>query len=275
MRHAIMVIGHGNPSVLQETISILDDSEIDFYVLWDEKYSLPNLTAEHSKIIFTPRIKIFWGTDSQVIAEKMLFDFVNNQDVDYDYVHLISSADIPLMDREYFKNFFKDDVYISYIDDFPSKIKTRIQFYYPFRNISPANPIVRYSLFKPVEAINKILKINRAKNVDIEKGSNWFSVKRKVLEEICNYPNFSIFLHSFCADEIYVQTVLKAHKDSKKGQDLHVACARYIDWNRGTPYLFKQEDMAELRSKVNTQYAFARKIQDSEIPRILFAKNKS
>lgn len=38
MKHAIMVIGYGeNAGVLQETINVLDDSDIDFYIHWDKR----------------------------------------------------------------------------------------------------------------------------------------------------------------------------------------------------------------------------------------------
>ena len=55
MKHAIMVMGFGdNPSVLQETINILDDNDIDFIIHWDKKSKLPKLNAKKSKLIFFP-----------------------------------------------------------------------------------------------------------------------------------------------------------------------------------------------------------------------------
>lgn len=42
MKHAIMVVGFGNDtSILQKTINILDDTDIDFFIHWDAKYSTP------------------------------------------------------------------------------------------------------------------------------------------------------------------------------------------------------------------------------------------
>lgn len=47
MKHAIMVIGYGQEaSVLQKTIEILDDSDIDFYIHWDKRWPLPKLTRD-------------------------------------------------------------------------------------------------------------------------------------------------------------------------------------------------------------------------------------
>ena len=53
MRHAILVEGHGNNAeVLQETIRILDDAEIDFWLHWDKRFKKPTLTSYKSKLHF-------------------------------------------------------------------------------------------------------------------------------------------------------------------------------------------------------------------------------
>lgn len=41
--------------------------------------------------------------------------------------------------------------------------------------------------------------------------------------------------------------------------------ARYIDWKRGTPYVFTKKDIPELKEKVNTKFAFARKVEDPSL----------
>ena len=39
----------------------------------------------------------------------------------------------------------------------------------------------------------------------------------------------------------------------------------YIDWHRGGPYVFTEEDIPELKQLVNTDYAFARKVKEPSI----------
>ena len=46
--------------------------------------------------------------------------------------------------------------------------------------------------------------------------------------------------------------------------------ARYIDWKRGTPYIFSAKDIEELKKVKNTKYAFARKVTDSNIIKNVF-----
>lgn len=136
IKHAILVEGHGdNTDVLQKTIEILDDYDIDFIIHWDKKYRRPVLKSKKSEIIFVRPIEVYWGSFRQVVVEKKLFmeAYVRK----YDYVHLISSVDIPLMDVEYFKSFFKKEVYIGFSND--KDIEGRVKYYYFFLNLIKGN----------------------------------------------------------------------------------------------------------------------------------------
>lgn len=71
IKHVILVEGHGdNADVLQKTIEILDDYDIDFIVHWDKKYRRPVLKSKKSEIIFVKPIEVYWGSFSQVVVEK-------------------------------------------------------------------------------------------------------------------------------------------------------------------------------------------------------------
>ena len=68
-----------------------------------------------------------------------------------------------------------------------------------------------------------------------------------------------------------VQTILgRFEAQVPKNNNDNYQAARYIDWNRGTPYVFTSKDIKELKSKVNTKYAFARKVYDSSIVSFIF-----
>ena len=81
----------------------------------------------------------------------------------------------------------------------------------------------------------------------------------------------SIFMHGYCADELLVQTILgKFESQEPKSDNDNYQATRYIDWNRGTPYVFTSKDVDELRKKVNTKFAFARKVYDPSIVDAIF-----
>ncbi|MCC7667106.1 MAG: beta-1,6-N-acetylglucosaminyltransferase [Liquorilactobacillus satsumensis] len=198
MRHAILVIGHGDSSVLQETIKVLDDKDIDFYIHWDKKFPKPALKATNSNLIFIDRMKVYWGTDSQVIVEKKLIAAVVNSKNNYDYVHLISSTDIPLMDKNYFKRYFSKDAYVGFADKIDFSIRKRMMWFYPIRQVNIRGRLKYKIIIKPIEAINLVFCINRLrKHSEIEKGTNWFSIRYGLAVEVYNYRKFNRFLNTF------------------------------------------------------------------------------
>lgn len=282
MKHAIMVMGFGNDaSVLQETINVLDDENIDFVIHWDKRFELPNLTSNKSDIIFIPRIKVNWATDLQTKAEISLFRYVFNSNVKYDYCHLISANDIPLMDVDYFKNFFESGShYLGFVDYLEDRFEKRMKYYYPIRHLNIKRK--KYLYLKFVEFLNKLFKVNRIKDKNIEKGCNWFSMDTKYLKPLVSEDKFSMFKRTFASDEFYAQTLLSNLKpenlsekynylsDSERMNRSSDMALRYIDWHRGCPYVFGINDLEELKSKKNTKFAFVRKVYDSELCNEIF-----
>lgn len=282
MKHAIMVMGFGDDaSVLQETINVLDDEDIDFIIHWDKRFNLPELHSNKSNIIFIPRIRVNWATDLQTRAEILLFKYVYNSDTHYDYCHLISANDIPLMDANYFKDFFKaGSHYLGFVDYLEKDFIERMKYYYPIRHLDVKWKKGKY--LNIVRHINKLFKVNRLKNKHIEKGCNWFSMDVKYLKKLTNLDNFNMFKHTFASDEFYVQTILYYLKpdnytkkynylsDTERMNRSSRMALRYIDWHRGDPYVFSGDDVSELKRKKNTKYAFVRKVYDHNVCKQLF-----
>lgn len=267
-----MVLGSGNDAeILQKLINHFDDSEIDFFIHWDQKYRLPNLKSQKSQIKFVPRIKVYWGTSTLVYAEKRLLECVYNSHKEYNYVHLISSTDIPLMTRQYFKKFFNKELYLGFVPVNKKDIQ-RLSFYYPIDHLNIRNSGFFIGIIK---VLNIIFHINRLKDKNIVpmKGSQWFSIQGKFLPIILKYNNMDIFKHSFLSDETYLQTILSNYRPSQLIDDNEMA-ARYIDWNRGTPYTFTEKDIPELKQVINTKFAFARKVRDASLIDKLFISDK-
>lgn len=274
MKHAIMVIGSGSDSVvLQKTINHFDDDEIDFFIHWDQDDKAPVLHSKYSKIVFIKRRKVNWGGSSLVYTERDLMSNVFHFNREYDYVHLISSSDIPLMTKEYFKDYFKDDLYLGFVPkDIVLRDIKRLEYYWPTDYINGKEKFGKIIL-KVSEILNKVLRINRLSNrsIKIGKGCEWFSIKYKFLNEILKYNHMDIFKYTYAADEMYLQTVLNNYKIiSHKGINDCQMAARYIDWNRGRPYVFGLSDVPELRKLVNTNYAFARKVYDANVMKKIF-----
>lgn len=272
MKHAVCIMGYGNSDIAQETITFLDDPDIDFYVHWDSKYELPSFYSKFSKIKYLKdRVDVKWGQFTEILAEVNLMKAVKDSNKNYDYVHLISSNDIPLMDKSYFKNFFNREVYIGFQYPLPKNVVKRVSYYYPISFIDVKKHLW---IIKLIKVLNYIFRVNRLKkkNINIKKGPNWFSMRYRYIDKVLS-SNLNIFKHGYLVDEVFMQTIF-CDLDPKSEVDDNLQAARYIIWHgvkNPHPAIIKQTDVDRLKELVNTKYAFARKVTDPSILKSIFS----
>jgi hypothetical protein len=103
------------------------------------------------------------------------------------------------------------------------------------------------------------------------KGSNWVSVTNSFVEYLIENKNelLELFKYAKSPDEYYKQTLaynstFNQNVFSKK--DDSDSCLREIDWKRGCPYVWKNNDFDFL---IKSEKLFARKFSDSEIDIVL------
>lgn len=105
-----------------------------------------------------------------MLAEKKLFQSVIDEG-GYDYVHLISSVDMPLMTKDYFLDYFDKDVYLGF-SNVNKSICHRISWYYPFGKINPRTKVGKIYIY-----IGD-LKFNISANCRMRLASHWQNKKR-------------------------------------------------------------------------------------------------
>ena len=271
MIHAILVEGSGKEStVLQSTINVLDDPEIDFFIHWDAKFTQPNnLRAKYSKIYFIKPIKVYWGEDSQIKATILLIKRAMQESRKYDYLHLISSEDIPLMTSNYFKKFFTHQLYIGF--DESKDYSWRIRYYYPHWLIRFVAKTRAWWLITLWKNLQKKLKITRNKDIIVLKGCNWWSIRREIAYKILDF-DIDRFNNSFCGDEIFMQTILNQRFD--RGNIKFISdskqAARVTFWDSPKKGYFDLTDVEKLTSMINTNFAFLRKVNDKRLTEKIF-----
>ena len=89
-----------------------------------------------------------------------------------------------------------------------------------------------------------------------------------------------MFHNSICCDEIFLQTIVinsvfvdRIYQYTGT-ENTEEAAMRLVDWERGGPYVFKNEDYSEL---LNSNMIFARKFDcqtDNNIVNKLYAKER-
>lgn len=96
---------------MKKYMEILDDERFDFYIHVDKKSAddghwLTDI-CKKSKVFFTDRIPVYWGHHSQTQTEMILLKAAVKANIPYDYYHLISSVDMPLMTPGEIDDFFE------------------------------------------------------------------------------------------------------------------------------------------------------------------------
>lgn len=283
LRHAYLILIHEDSLVLKRLIQLLDDENNDFYIHVDrhgalvDKEKLQGL-AKKSNIFFYRKYKVYWGTNSITNAELYLLrQAVKRQ---YDYYHVLSGADLPIKSKQQINQFFEENNGKEFIHfgtrQYQEDIQQRYNVYHFFskqlgrkRDQKLWVDLETYSL-----AIQRRLHIDRTKkhSFTFYGGANWCSITSKLAAyAVKNYPKYKrAFWATQISDEAIWQTIVM---DSPFWENLYIAgfennydaCLRYIDWNRGTPYVFRNEDFDELMA---SDCMFARKFDakiDQEI----------
>lgn len=290
MKHAYLIMAHNNFETLKKIIQCYDDEKNDIFIHINKssKEWSPSLiegSVEKAKLHFVNRVKVGYLNYSQLDAIKSLFNEASKEF--HDYYHLLSGSDLPLKTQKEINDFFEKNKGKEFVGFESWYDKTRVhQKNYFLKYSRDPNKYVAYVAKKTRKYLINIQKflgydVMRNYGLEIKKGYDWFSITHNAVKYLLKKePEFrKYFYRSFCPTEHFVQTLLyNSHfrnniyslTDENKGSQ------RFIDWNRGKPYVFKKEDENLL---LKSPYMFGRKFSsdiDSEIINVIcnYVKNK-
>lgn len=275
MKHAYLIIAHNELELLKNLISILDDERNDIYIHFDAKLNkLPELSVSKSKLyILEKRINVCWADFSVVEAELALLRtaYSNHH---YAYYHLLSGVDLPLKSQNYIHTFFDKNAGQEFIDiclyDVSSEMERKMMRWHlfpkDFKNVGKFAFITRLMRATLIR-IQESLGIKRNKHIDFRKGSQWVSLTSDFTEYLLSRENIirKIYSHTFCPDEVFIQTECWNSEFRHKLHDYspnYRGHMRLIDWRRGNPYVWRDEDYDEL---MDSDRIFARKFSSEHI----------
>lgn len=280
-KHAYLIIAHNNFNQLKTLIKCLDYKDNDIYIHIDAKAVFDvnsfDKVATKSKVVFTPRTNVVWGGYSVVESELILLKTAVKT-AQYEYLHLLSGMDMPLKTQENIHAFFdkhpgEDFISLKELNEDNFEFHKRVRFYYTFNSMFIKGSKVGNALRKVSDFVQRILNVNRNKNVNISYGlgSQWFSITGKFAEYVVSQEQNveRIFKYGFCVDELAIQTVwlnwdapnkkrYKAQESPYFAEDL-MEILRAIDWHRGLPYTWREEDYEFL---IGLPSLFARKFDE-------------
>ena len=272
MKFAYLILAHSSFELLRELVSALDSPDNDIYIHIDLKAGdidkTPFIEAvEHSKICFIKnRVNVKWAHISVVEATfNLLTEAVKGH---YNYLHLLSGTDFPIKSQSYIQNFFKENQGKEFVGF--SKVLTRndLERRTVWRQLhgrpegKPKNLLRLNNLFVMIQRYLHLHCISPLDNLRM--GSEWFSITQPLAEELVSKQSRILkrMKHVYVPDEMFLQTYLNENNYMDRVYNLDdefVSCCRYIDWNRGWPYVWQDGDFEEL---VNSPYLWARKFSE-------------
>ena len=287
MRHAWLILTHGNFAILEKQLRFLDSENADFFIHVDAKADFDeerfSAVTERSRVTFVPRRRISWGHFA--IAEAELELLRAAAPGRYDYYHLLSGVDVPVKPRAYIEEYFTRAPGTNYVNFLAPEISRadlyRVMFYYPMQRYNIRKPAVRRALRNFSAAVQLGFGVDRTRRLPdgfaFQKGAQWFSITHALAAYLLEKEDEirGIFSDTYCPDEMFVQTEIinSPFRDTLPENAFcndYASCLRYVDWKRGNPYTFTDADLAELLSTPETAL-FARKFDYRSAPAVVDA----
>lgn len=284
MKHAYLIIAHEDYAVLKLLLTMLDDSRNDIYLHIDKNadelfQQVKDFKTKHANFyLLQNRINVYWGDISQIKVEYLLFETAYNN-YPYAYYHLLSGVDLPLKNQDYIHTFFQKNSGKEFVGFWNDKhhvrdMNRKVSRYYFFMHYYKNK---KHVLHKPTSLyrntallVQKIIRYKRKHNFKFKKGGNWVSITHDFCGYLLQTKNKVLkrFRFTLCPDEIFLQTILwnsPFRKNIYNVDNAQIGCMRLIDWQRGKPYVWQDEDFDEL---ISSDALFARKFS-SQYPSVI------
>jgi hypothetical protein len=289
MRIAYLILSHKNPEQLRELINQLNDPNVNFFIHIDSKSPISEFHAKttgcNAHITFSnKRFNGQWGDIGLVLATLELINEAKNC-YDFDYYLLLSGMDYPIKSNEEIFRFFETNMGKSFIQ-YTSLPTEKLNYGgmdriygYSYTLLKKRQTYVPYSL-KPKfnlkgHILNALLSIyslpqKSRKNYKHAKtfyyGSQWWMLHKNAVKSILDFldsnPDYLNFhKYTLIPDEIFFQTILLNHHDSKNLNIINNNY-RFMVWeqNCNHPKFLGIEDFDSI---LHSSDLFARKFEEN------------
>lgn len=276
MRHAYLILAHNEFPILRKLITLLDDDRNDIFIHYDKKVkTIPEIPTLKSNIfIIEKRIDVRWADVSVVEAELNLFEYAYNKN-EYEYFHLLSGVDLPIKSQNEIYHFFESNAgkeFIGFYQGENSKeIVRKVQKFHlfpkSFRETQGIINLVKRLIRSSSLFIQDVLNYKRNRKVQFKKGTQWLSITKDLVELVLSKKNDILqqYAHSFCPDEIFIQTICwnsEYKKNIYNSNNEGLGCMRFIQWKNNQILDWESKDFDIL---VNSPYLFARKFSTKDL----------
>lgn len=242
-KHAYMIMAHNDFPILVEILKELDHERNEIFVHIDKKakeFPEDDIrgAVRKGKLYLIPRMSVSWGGYSQIKCELSLMEHATKSG-HHEYYHMTTGATFPLKTADEILQFFDEHSGYQFIGYDNSKdCSERVQRVNIFNELGK---VTTKSDQRKAWCRNKFTGLQRrlgyvykpARGIEFKKGFVYWSLTEEAVtyalgksEEIER-----VFKHSFCGDELFMQTILY-HSTFRKAvynyNDEYGSCLRYV-----------------------------------------------
>lgn len=208
-------MAHGEMELLPTLLQTIDDPRNDIFIHIDLKTDKAfKANTFHSKVhMVGKRVDVRWGDVSQIETELSLFEAALSSGEAYSYYHLLSGVDLPLKSQDYIHKFFEEhsgEEFIGYSSlELTPEIIRKAQRWHLFPKRFRSSNLLLRGLRSGFLMLQEIVGYKRNKDVEFKKGANWVSVTDGMARYFVSRKEWllSTFTHTFCGDEMAMQTL--------------------------------------------------------------------
>lgn len=270
-KHAMLIMAHNQFEILKKLMIQLDHPRNDIYIHVDRKSKdfkqseFENICTK-SKVVFIPRMKVYWGDSSIVDCELNLMKAAIDSEEDYMYFHLLSGVDLQIKHTEQIHAFFDEHPDRQFLAFRNAVQGSRgVAHYYYFGRLREYNKPLAKGLNYVSQRIQTKLKVNRLKDIPyrLYKTQQWFSITPECAEYVLSQREFieTFTKHTSCSDEMFLGTVIMNSPYAKqvyrpRGMDGHMRLIDRVRAEKASPHTMVMEDWSLIQ---NCPYFWARK----------------
>lgn len=272
MKIAYCIVCHKYTPVLRELVmSVGPRNEVYLHV--DAKADIEEFSGIADAVNFVePRVKVDWGTYSQIEATLRLLDATEWSDCDY--IAVISGDTLPLRSDQEIKRYLWANLGREFIYELPLQPHhlDRVRYKHPSGDLRGRGFMARawHGIRKRLGLLPHNPWFGALPQLAF--GSNWFVITPDFRDWIFSFlgsnPEFTeAFRHGHCADELFFATLIEQSPFAGKRDPRRYM---YVDWETGPQYPrtldesdFIRLHQATAKDDEREHYLFARKFSDT------------
>lgn len=288
MKHALLITAYKDFAVLHQLISKFD-ARFSIYIHIDKKSkispeTLQNLQKNKNVQYCDTDYKVNWGGVNH-LKSYLLLCRKALENTENKFFHLITAEDFPVKSLAYFDALFCSDTGTNYMEYFPLPSTewelgglNRLEYYHLYDVLNAKSTFGRFCI-KQLVKLQRLFGFKRTMpfSQPLFGGSTYWSLSREAVQYVItftqNHPAFlPRFDHTFCAEEIYFQTILM---NSIYAEKINNNNLRYTDWVSGKGGYPAYLDDTDFTQITESAALFARKISSKKLKEMISDYAKS